>query len=97
MSENSADQHPLSLEGRADSREVDPGYTQRLIKLGAVPEDEVGTLYGTPEEAALAPEAVLSAVEHWKLSLSFLDTPAWTFAGRPDLTHQEIAGPRLKW
>jgi class 3 adenylate cyclase len=93
---------PMSVEELAERTEVETAYVRRLIELGALPGDDGGAPYGnrdvhtvrllrTWEEAGLPPDTVMSAVHQGKLSLSFLETPAWTFPERLDRTYEELA------
>jgi adenylate cyclase len=93
----------LSLQQLADRAGVDEEYVHRLIELGAL--DRSDDRYGEREvhlvallrrweEAGLAPESVLQAVQKGDLSLSFLETPGFELSGRLDRTYREFAGER---
>jgi adenylate cyclase len=79
---------------------VDETYVRRLIGLGALAPPEDGyadrdvhlvALLHRWDQAGLAPESVLNAVEKGDLSLSFLETPGFELPTRPDRTYRELA------
>jgi class 3 adenylate cyclase len=90
----------IPLEQLAERAEVDDAYVRRLIGLGALgpPDDgyadrdvHLVALLHRWDEAGLAPESVLGAVEKGDLSLSFLETPGFELPTRPDRTYRELA------
>jgi adenylate cyclase len=90
----------LSLEELANEAEVDPDYVRMLIELGALehqaepyaPSDARRVrLLRAWEEAGLSAVSIMDVVRSGELSISWLDAPVMTKAGRGDVTHEQLS------
>jgi class 3 adenylate cyclase len=90
----------LSLEELANEAEVDPDYVRRLIEVSALEhEDEPYApsdarrvrLLRAWEEAGLSAGSIMDVVRSGELSISWLDAPVMTKAGRGDVTYEQLS------
>src|SRR5215475_10882730 len=82
---------------------VDDGYVDRLHELGALRgrddayeerDVHVAALLNMWERAGLSAPAILAAVDAGKLSLDFLDSPAWELPEPLPISYRELAEER---
>jgi hypothetical protein len=92
---------PLSLEELAQQADVEPGFLQRLLDLGALERRDGATPYGASdvrrvrllrawEAAGLSVDAIMGEVREGNLSISWLNTPVLNRAERLDGTYREL-------